>query len=200
MKSYNGTLKIFLVALLAIGSLFSLSACSQPEAEDNLSQEPTVESPVSAESGDTVASSETAESENIVALASTNDSLQTLTQAIEAAGLTETLSGEGPFTVFAPTDAAFAALPEGAVEELLKPENRDQLVQLLKYHVVPGEVTSAAIVTGEVSSVEGTPLNVVVDEGTSEVKVNEAKVTKPDIKASNGVIHVIDTVMLPLKS
>jgi len=203
-------LKIFLVALLGLSSLVSLSACSQPEVEDNLSQEPTVESPSSGEqvaespsstdSADTVASSKTAESENIVAVASTNDSLQTLTKAIAAAGLTEDLSGEGPYTIFAPTDEAFAALPEGAVEELLKPENKDQLVKLVKYHVVPGEMTSEAIAAGEVRSIEGTPIKVVVDESSSDLKVNEAKVTKPDIKASNGVIHVIDTVMVPLKS
>lgn len=133
--------------------------------------------------------------ETVVAVAAANGSFKTLTAALEAAGLTETLAGEGPFTVFAPTDAAFAALPAGTVEELLKPENKDQLIKILTYHVVPGEATSSSLSSGEVKTVEGSPIAVEVsDQG---VMVNEAKVVQPDVQASNGVIHVIDQVILP---
>lgn len=136
-----------------------------------------------------------ATNETIVAVAASNDSFKTLTAALEAAGLTETLAGEGPFTVFAPTDAAFAALPAGTVEELLKPENKDQLIKVLTYHVVPGEATSSSLSSGEVKTVEGSPIAVEVsDQG---VMVNKAKVVQPDVQASNGVIHVIDQVILP---
>jgi uncharacterized surface protein with fasciclin (FAS1) repeats len=131
-----------------------------------------------------------------VALAASNDSFKTLTAALKAAGLTETLSGKGPFTVFAPTDAAFAALPQDALQELLKPENKDILVKILSYHVVPGNVTSSDLKSGEVKTVEGGAVNVQVDAAKGVV-VNDAKVVQPDIKASNGVIHAIDKVMLP---
>lgn len=136
-------------------------------------------------------------SENVVALAASNDSFKTLTAALKAAGLTETLSGTGPFTVFAPTDAAFAALPQDALQELLKPENKDILVKILSYHVVPGNVTSGDIKPGEVKTVEGGALNVQVDPAKKSVTVNDANVVQPDIKASNGVIHAIDKVILP---
>ena len=135
--------------------------------------------------------------ENIVALAAANDSFKTLTAALKAAGLTETLSGQGPFTVFAPTDAAFAALPQDALQELLKPENKDILVKILSYHVVPGNVTSGDIKSGEVKTVEGAPVNIQVDSAKAVTLNNEAKVVQPDLKASNGVIHAIDKVMLP---
>lgn len=133
---------------------------------------------------------------NVVALAAANDSFKTLTAALKAAGLTETLSGAGPFTVFAPTDAAFAALPQDALQELLKPENKEVLVKILTYHVVPGKVTSTDLKSGEVKTVEGGGVNVKVDSATG-VMVNDAKVVQPDIQASNGVIHVIDKVILP---
>lgn len=132
---------------------------------------------------------------SLVDVAASAGSFQILTAALEAAGLVDTLSQEGPFTVFAPTDEAFAALPEGALEELLKPENRDALVQILTYHVVPGEVTSDQIQAGEVSTVQGSSVNVAVEDGM--VMVDDAKVVQPDIKAGNGVIHVIDKVILP---
>lgn len=135
-------------------------------------------------------------SDNVVALAAANGSFKTLTAALQAAGLTQTLSGEGPFTVFAPTDEAFAALPQDALQELLKPENKEVLVKILTYHVVPGKVTSSDLKSGAVKTVEGGPLNVKVDAATG-VTVNDAKVVQPDIQASNGVIHVIDKVILP---
>ncbi len=123
-------------------------------------------------------------------------SFTTLVAAVQAAGLVDTLKGDGPFTVFAPTDEAFAALPEGTVENLLKPENKDQLVQILTYHVVPAKVMSGDIAgkKATVATVEGEKLNVNARNG---VKVNGAKVVSADIGATNGVIHVIDKVLIP---
>lgn len=134
--------------------------------------------------------------ENIVALAAANGSFKTLTAALKAADLTTTLEGTGPFTVFAPTDEAFAALPQDALKELLKPENKALLAKILTYHVVPGNVASTDLKSGSVKTVEGGSITVKVDPATG-VTVNEAKVVQPDIKASNGVIHVIDKVILP---
>lgn len=135
-------------------------------------------------------------SENLVALTASNDSFKVLTAALKAAGLTETLAGEGPFTVFAPNDEAFAALPQDALQQLMQPENKDILVKILTYHVVPGKVTSSNLQSGEVKTVEGGAVNVKVDSATG-VTVNDARVLQPDIQASNGVIHVIDRVILP---
>jgi uncharacterized surface protein with fasciclin (FAS1) repeats len=118
-----------------------------------------------------------------------------LTQALKAAGLTETLQGEGPFTVFAPTDAAFAKLPQDAVRDLLKPENKEVLVKILQYHVISGAVKSSDLKAGEVKSIEGGPINVKIE--SKGVMVNDANVVQPDIQASNGVIHAIDNVILP---
>lgn len=131
----------------------------------------------------------------IVQIAATNGSFKTLTAALKAAALTETLSGPGPFTVFAPTDAAFAALPKGTVEKLLLPQNKAMLVKILTYHVVAGDVLSTDLKTGKVKTVQGSSVNVKVN--AMGVMVNNAKVVKADIKASNGVIHVIDKVLMP---
>lgn len=201
MKPTNNIARILLVGLLSLSSAVALSACSAEEEANTTSEVPSAtEQTADATSGESAtetetASSEDAASDNILVVASKNGSFETLTKAIEAAELTETLSGEGPFTVFAPTDEAFAALPEGAVEELMKPENKDKLVKILTYHVVPAEVTSAKITPGEVTTVEGSAVDVKVDG--DKVKVEKAMVTQPDIKASNGVIHVIDAVMMP---
>ena len=121
----------------------------------------------------------------------------TLVAAVQAAGLVETLKGEGPFTVFAPTDDAFAALPEGTVQSLLQPENRDQLVAILTYHVVPGTVMSSDAVgqAVELETVEGG--TVAVDGTGGGVTVDGANVVAADIEADNGVIHVIDQVIMP---
>jgi uncharacterized surface protein with fasciclin (FAS1) repeats len=121
---------------------------------------------------------------------------KTLAAALQAAGLIETLKGKGPFTVFAPTDAAFAKLPAGTVESLLKPENKAQLTSILTYHVVPGKVKSKSLAgkTMDVKTVQGTTVAI---NGKKGVMVDAATVTKADIKASNGVIHVIDTVIMP---
>ncbi|MEM9632296.1 MAG: fasciclin domain-containing protein [Pseudomonadota bacterium] len=123
-------------------------------------------------------------------------SFNTLVAAVQAAGLVETLKGDGPFTVFAPTDEAFAKLPAGTVENLLKPENKDQLVAVLTYHVVPGKVMSSDIAgkKAEVASVQGSEISV---DATNGVKVDDANVVTADVEASNGVIHVIDAVILP---
>ncbi len=131
----------------------------------------------------------------IVEVASANDSFKTLVAAIKAAELAETLSGEGPFTVFAPTEEAFAALPDGTVDTLLKPENKDKLAKLLTYHVVPAKAVSTDLESGEVTTVAGSPVNVTVEDGA--VKVNDASVIQADVMGSNGVIHVIDKVLLP---
>ncbi len=123
-------------------------------------------------------------------------SFTTLVAAVEAAGLVNTLKGEGPFTVFAPTDDAFAALPEGTVETLLMPENKDQLTAILTYHVVPGKVMSGDIAgkSMDVETVNGAKAMV---DATDGVKIDGANVVQADIEASNGVIHVIDAVIMP---
>ena len=133
---------------------------------------------------------------DIVKTAVEAGSFNTLAAALQAAGLVETLQGDGPFTVFAPTDEAFAKLPAGTVENLLKPENRDQLVGILTYHVVAGEVKSDAVVNlDSAQSVEGSSISIAVRDGA--VYVDNAKVVNADVTASNGVIHVIDSVILP---
>ena len=122
-------------------------------------------------------------------------SFTTLVAAVQAAGLVDTLKGEGPFTVFAPTDAAFAALPAGTVDDLLKPENKDKLVAILTYHVVPGKVMSTDLSEGlKAATVNGAEVTITLDGGP---KVNGAVISAADIAATNGVIHVIDSVILP---
>ena len=137
-----------------------------------------------------------AKAANIVETAVAAGSFNTLVAAVQAAGLVETLSGDGPFTVFAPTDEAFAKLPEGTVESLLKPENKDQLVAVLTYHVIPGKVMSADIAGQMVkpTTVQGQSLSI---DATDGVKVDNATVVTADIETDNGVIHVIDSVVLP---
>ena len=123
-------------------------------------------------------------------------SFTTLVAAVQAAGLVDTLKGDGPFTVFAPTDDAFAKLPEGTVEGLLKPENIEKLKSILLYHVVPGKVMAADVVKlSSAKTVNGKELAIMTSGNT--VKVNDATVVQTDIAASNGVIHVIDTVLMP---
>jgi uncharacterized surface protein with fasciclin (FAS1) repeats len=131
----------------------------------------------------------------IVDIAAASPQFSTLVAAVKAAGLVETLSGAGPFTVFAPTNDAFAKLPAGTVDTLLKPENKAKLKAILLYHVVPGAVKSTDLKGGEVTTAEGQTVKVDLSGGA--VKINDATVTKADIIASNGVIHVIDTVLIP---
>jgi uncharacterized surface protein with fasciclin (FAS1) repeats len=132
---------------------------------------------------------------DIVAVAAGADGFKTLVAALKAAGLVETLQGEGPFTVFAPTDEAFAKLPPGTVENLLKPENREKLVAILKYHVVPGRVLAADVKTMEARTAQGQSVKLAVSD--TGVTVDNARVVKTDLLAQNGVIHVIDTVIMP---
>lgn len=133
---------------------------------------------------------------DIVDTAVANGSFNTLAAALQAADLVGTLKSDGPFTVFAPTDEAFAKLPEGTVATLLKPENKDKLVSILTYHVVAGKVKSAQVVKlDSATTVNGADVKISVRDGS--VFVNDAKVIKADVYASNGVIHVIDTVLLP---
>jgi uncharacterized surface protein with fasciclin (FAS1) repeats len=120
----------------------------------------------------------------------------TLVAAVQAADLVSVLQSPGPFTVFAPTDEAFAKLPAGTVDDLLKPENKDQLVAVLTYHVVPGRVPASEVVTlSKANTVQGSDVDITVTNGT--VRVNNAVVTQTDIEATNGIVHVIDTVLLP---
>jgi len=137
-----------------------------------------------------------AKAADIVDTAASNEQFKTLVAAVQAAGLVDTLKGDGPYTVFAPTDEAFAKLPAGTVDDLLKPENKDQLVAVLTYHVVPGKVMSSDIAgkKAEVATVQGSTLSV---DATNGVKVDNATVIMADIETSNGVIHVIDTVVIP---
>lgn len=180
--------KLFAVAAV---SAFALAACSpaetvttEPAVVEEVVAEPVVEEVVVAPT-------------TIVDVAAGNPDFSTLVAAITAAGLGETLAGEGPFTVFAPTNAAFAALPAGTLDSLLLPENKDQLTAILTYHVVPGTVMAADLpaTATDVATVNGAMISVVAaPEGAT---VNGAKITAADVAASNGVIHVIDTVLLP---
>ncbi len=171
--------KVFAVAIAAA---LTLAACG---SDDEASEDTVAE--------DTVAEEVVADGD-IVAVASGNPDFSTLVAALSAAGLVETLQGKGPFTVFAPTDAAFAALPEGLLEKLLLPENIAVLTAILTYHVVPGKVMSTDVTAGDVATVEGSTIAITTDMG---VMVNGANVVAVDVAASNGVIHVIDAVIVP---
>jgi len=136
------------------------------------------------------------ESHDIVDTAAAAGSFKTLAKALDAAGLVETLKGKGPFTVFAPIDEAFAKLPGGTLEELLKPENKDKLIAILTYHVVPGKVMASQVAQLQsAKTVNGQALSITTEGGT--VRVDDAKIVKTDIICRNGVIHVIDSVLLP---
>jgi len=179
-------------AAAAIAAALVLSACSGT-TEEPVADEPAPTAPAEPE---VPAEDETEEVElgTIVDIAIATDGFETLVAAVVAADLVDVLAGEGPFTVFAPTDDAFAALPEGLLEKLLLEENRDLLVKILTYHVVPGTVLAADVTDGDVATVEGQ--NVTLST-TGGVTVNGANVVLADVLASNGVIHVIDAVILP---
>lgn len=166
----------------------------QPAAADaEMAQPAAAEEPKPAEVNQPMATTEM----SIAEIAAGDENFEILTAAIEAAGLTEALSQEDlSITVFAPTDEAFEALPEGTLDALLLLENRDQLAQILGYHVLDGEVLSTDLTSGEVDTLAGAPIVVMV--GEEAVTVNEANVIVTDIEASNGVIHVIDSVLLPM--
>ena len=176
--------KVKLVALALVASIAFTACGSDSEAtEETVTEESVVET-----------ETETVEVTDIVAVASSTEGFSTLVAALTAASLVETLQGEGPFTVFAPNDAAFEALPAGLLEKLLLPENVAILKSILTYHVVAGNVLAADVVAGDAASVEGSNLALTTDMG---VKVNDATVIQADVTASNGVIHVIDKVLVP---
>ncbi|MDN3646347.1 fasciclin domain-containing protein [Pontixanthobacter aestiaquae] len=183
-------------AIPALASALALAACAEP-VDETTTAEPEATEAVAAEPAGT-----------IVEVASGNEDFSTLVAAVGAADLAETLSGEGPFTVFAPTNAAFEKLPEGTVDGLLKPEAKDDLTGILTYHVVSGktmaEALDAAILDGrgkaELTTVQGGTLTAEASMGTvtlTDAAGNTATVTAADIEATNGVIHVIDTVLMP---
>lgn len=165
------------IAAAAVAALLALSACSSDS-----------------ESADSAAESEAVVTNTIVDVASANSDFSTLVAAVAAADLVETLSSEGPFTVFAPTNEAFAALPAGVLDALLLPENKATLVKILTYHVVSGAVYAADVADGAVATVEGQSITLSTKDGVS---VNNAKVVIADVMADNGVIHAIDAVILP---
>lgn len=177
------TVRRALVALSLLG-VVALAGCSSSGGSSSsaASSTPTLSSTAGAGAGD------------IVAVASATPELSTLVAAVKAADLVTTLQGAGPYTVFAPTNAAFTALPAGLVTKLLLPCNKDALVKVLTYHVLASKVTAAEITPGDVTTVEGSTVKLATDGG---VKVNDATVTMADVAASNGVVHVIDKVLVP---
>lgn len=133
--------------------------------------------------------------QDIMTLSEQHKDLKNFAAAMQAAGLSDTFRGQGPFTVFAPSDAAFAKLPKDAQQQLMDPENREKLLSVLNYHVMPGRVLSQDIRAGDYVSLEGNPLTAVVSQ--KDMMLNEAKVVTKDIVARNGIVHIIDTVLMP---
>jgi len=185
MKSFR-----FISALVVLAML--LAACA-PAATPQPTQPPQPPQPSATPMPEPTA---TEAPKTIVDVAVADGRFKTLTAAVQAAGLVDTLKGEGPFTVFAPTDEAFAKLPAGTLDSLLKPENKDKLVSILTYHVVSGRVMAADVVKLTLAdTVNGAPVKIKVDG--DKVFINDAQVIITDVLASNGVIHVIDKVILP---
>jgi uncharacterized surface protein with fasciclin (FAS1) repeats len=183
-----------LIATAAASVLF-LAACGGGDDEATSS----TSSPATTEATPPPAASP-ASTETITEIVAGNPEFSTLLAAVEAAGLAETLSGDGPYTVFAPTDAAFAELPAGTLDTLLQPANQDQLTAILTYHVVPAEVMAADVKAGEVPTVNTAPFTIALDGqavAITDGQGNQANVIETDIDASNGVVHVIDAVLLP---
>ena len=178
----------FAVASLALVGCSSSSDSAESTPSPAATSSAPMESPSAAETP--------MADETIVGVAAGNPDFSTLVAAVQAAGLAETLSGSGPYTVFAPTNEAFDDLPAGLVDALLLPENKEVLTQILTYHVVEGEVMSADVQPGKVPTVEGSDLTIRV-QSDGDVKVNRADVEAVDVVASNGVIHVIDEVLVP---
>ncbi len=183
-------MKKLTIAAVAVAAALTLAACSS-SSDDTAATPAASESAAAAEPS---MASEAPMAGDIIEVASTTDGFATLTAAVTAAGLVETLQGEGPFTVFAPTDEAFAALPAGVLDALLLPENKDALTKILTYHVVAGKVMAADVTDGDVPTVEGQTVTLSTADG---VTVNGAKVIQADVETSNGVIHAIDAVILP---
>ncbi len=184
-------MNIKLAVVGGIAALLVLSGCSNESDNDEAASETTSASPSPSESESEAPAEEPG---TIVDVAAGNPDFETLVAAVTAADLAETLSGDGPFTVFAPTNDAFAALPDGLLDALLLPENKDALTSILTYHVLPAEVMAADVTAGEVETVEGSTIDITTDNG---VMVNDATVIATDVEASNGVIHAIDAVLVP---
>ena len=187
-RRWKRPMMVTAVALLALAGAACTDATSSVEP---------------ASSSDAMAETSASAPMTIAEIAGTTEGFSTLAAAVEAADLGGTLAGEGPYTVFAPTDEAFAALPEGTLEDLLKPANQDQLSAILAYHVVAGEVMSSDLTSGDVPTVNGADVTVKVADGTVTIVDGQgdvARVVMADIPASNGVVHVIDTVLLPPSS
>ena len=180
------------LAAVVAATALTLAACSSSTDETSTESPAEVSETVVEEMPAEEAPAESAGT--IVDIASTTDGFGTLVTAVGAADLVDTLNGAGPFTVFAPTDEAFAALPPGLLDALLLPENKDTLVKILTYHVVPGAVMAADVTDGDVATVEGQTVTLSTADG---VTVNGAQVIQADVVASNGVIHAIDAVILP---
>lgn len=184
-------MNIRLAAVGAVAAVLVLAGCSSDSDSDEAAAETTSSSPSPAEETSEAPAEDPG---TIVDVAAANPDFETLVAAVTAADLGETLSSEGPFTVFAPTDEAFEALPEGLLDALLLPKNKEVLTSILTYHVLPAEVMAADVSAGEVDTVEGSAVDITTDDG---VKVNDATVVTADVVASNGVIHAIDAVLVP---
>ena len=206
MKLNQSWSKRFFAGVIAVGGAFALSACA-PETDpaatapgtDTGTGTTTTEEPAATGQPDnTTATGQT--QEDTLLMVAEDQGLNTFTELVEVAGLQSALQ-EGQYTVFAPTDDAFNDLPEGVVDSLRQPENREILTQILSYHVVPEVATSEQITAGSYETLEGNPLSVQIEEGGtlegSDIRVNTATVTNEDLEASNGVIHEIDQVLLP---
>jgi uncharacterized surface protein with fasciclin (FAS1) repeats len=181
--------------VFAFGLIFTFLACGGGESKTEETDENSMEEAVSETSSAVEEIVEEEATPDIVALAMDTETLSTLVAAVKAGGLVETLQGDGPFTVFAPTNEAFAALPEGTLDDLLKPENKEKLASILTYHVVAGKVMSSDLSDGmKAKTVNGAEVTIKTAGGA---KVNGANVVSADIEAANGVVHVIDAVIMP---
>lgn len=183
------SMRLFSATSVAIAGLMGLSLATPAWADNHLAPE------MEMEETDTIAQEELVPTASIPEIVAGVDDFSTLEAALTAVDLIEPLMGEGPFTVFAPPNEAFEALPDGVVEALLLPENQDLLTDILTYHVVPGEVLSSDLATGDLETLEGSDLPVVIDDDM--VTVGGANVVAIDVPATNGVIHVIDSVLVP---
>ncbi len=187
-------MNIRLAGAAAVTAALVLTGCASGDDDDATTTDTEATAEATEEMTDEDSDEAMGEPATIVEVAAGNDDFSTLVAAVEAGGLVETLSDDGPFTVFAPTNEAFEALPEGVLDALLLEENQDTLVKILTYHVVPSEVTSDQITDGDVATVEGQSVTLSTEDG---VTVNEATVVIADVPASNGVIHAIDAVLIP---
>ena len=179
------------VLVVSVAAVFLLAACTDDGGQ---AESASASSPV-----ESMAPGNDMTSDTIADLVANDPQFSTLLTAVEEAGLVETLSGPGPFTVFAPTDRAFGSLPDGTLQALLRPANRDQLASILTYHVVPAKVMATDVTAGDVTTVNGAAFTVSTDDGVAltDGAGNEISVVRTDVEASNGVIHVIDGVLLP---